>query len=77
MFSIIPLLDKYPIYIDAKIIERIVEPERQIIFRVPWIDDKGEIQVNRGLESSLTVHLGLTKVVLDSINQCMQLQSNS
>jgi len=58
LFSIIPLLDKYPIYIDAKIIERIVEPERQIIFRVPWIDDKGEIQVNRGFRIEFNSALG-------------------
>lgn len=58
LFSIIPLLDKYPIYIDAKILERIVEPERQIIFRVPWIDDKGEIQVNRGFRIEFNSALG-------------------
>jgi glutamate dehydrogenase (NADP+) len=52
------LLDKYPIYIDAKILERIVEPERQIIFRVPWIDDKGEIQVNRGFRIEFNSALG-------------------
>jgi len=58
LFSIIPLLDKHPIYIDAKILERIVEPERQIIFRVPWIDDKGEIQVNRGFRIEFNSALG-------------------
>jgi len=58
LFSIIPLLDKYPIYIDAKILERIVEPERQIIFRVPWVDDKGEIQVNRGFRVEFNSALG-------------------
>jgi glutamate dehydrogenase (NADP+) len=58
LFSIIPLLDKYPIYIDAKILKRIVEPERQIIFRVPWIDDKGEIQVNRGFRIEFNSALG-------------------
>ncbi len=46
--SIKPVLEKHPEYRKAKILERIVEPERIIIFRVPWVDDKGEVQVNRG-----------------------------
>ncbi|HEY8353494.1 MAG TPA: NADP-specific glutamate dehydrogenase [Methylophilaceae bacterium] len=46
--SLRPLLDKDPKYKKHNIIERIVEPERQIIFRVPWIDDKGNVQVNKG-----------------------------
>jgi len=46
--SLRPLLDKDPKYKKHNIIERIVEPERQIIFRVPWIDDKGHVQVNKG-----------------------------
>ncbi|MEF3254386.1 MAG: NADP-specific glutamate dehydrogenase [Deferribacterales bacterium] len=58
LYSIIPLLERYPIYLDAKILERIVEPERQIIFRVPWIDDKGEIQVNRGFRIEFNSALG-------------------
>ena len=43
--AIIPFMENHPKYKDAKILERIVEPERTIIFRVPWVDDKGEIQV--------------------------------
>ncbi len=43
-----PCIDKHPEYKRAKILERIVEPERVIMFRVPWVDDKGEVQVNRG-----------------------------
>lgn len=43
-----PVLRKHPEYADQKIIERICEPERQIIFRVPWMDDRGEVQINRG-----------------------------
>jgi glutamate dehydrogenase (NADP+) len=58
LYSIVPLLERYPIYLDAKILERIVEPERQIIFRVPWIDDKGEIQVNRGFRIEFNSALG-------------------
>src|SRR5690606_27215302 len=46
--SIAPLIDKHPEYLDAGILQRIVEPERQIIFRVPWVDDQGDVQVNRG-----------------------------
>jgi glutamate dehydrogenase (NADP+) len=46
--SLEPCLDKHPEYKRAKILERIVEPERVIVFRVAWVDDKGEVQVNRG-----------------------------
>ncbi|MCL2077929.1 MAG: NADP-specific glutamate dehydrogenase [Oscillospiraceae bacterium] len=43
-----PFINEHPQYEKEKVLERMVEPERQIIFRVPWVDDKGEIQVNRG-----------------------------
>ncbi len=46
--SLIPFIEENPKYRDAKILERIVEPERVLMFRVPWLDDKGEVQVNRG-----------------------------
>jgi hypothetical protein len=46
--AVIPYMEEHPKYKTAKILERIVEPERTLIFRVPWVDDKGEIQVNRG-----------------------------
>jgi len=46
--SIAPFVDANPIYERESILERLVEPERQIIFRVPWVDDSGKIQVNRG-----------------------------
>ena len=46
--TIIPVLEKNPQYKEAKILERLIEPERVISFRVPWEDDKGEFQVNRG-----------------------------
>lgn len=42
------VLNRHPEYRSAKILERIVEPERVILFRVPWMDDQGEVQVNRG-----------------------------
>ncbi|MGK5094240.1 NADP-specific glutamate dehydrogenase [Deltaproteobacteria bacterium TL4] len=53
-----PVIVKYPQYAERKIIERICEPERQIIFRVPWRDDKGEVQVNRGFRVEFNSALG-------------------
>ncbi|MCK5174190.1 MAG: glutamate dehydrogenase, partial [Planctomycetes bacterium] len=41
--SLGPVIEKHPEYVDAKILDRIVEPERQIMFRVPWQDDKGNV----------------------------------
>ena len=43
-----PVINKRPDLVEANVVERIVEPDRQIIFRVPWVDDQGKIQVNRG-----------------------------
>jgi glutamate dehydrogenase (NADP+) len=74
--SLAVVLDKKPIYRKYKVLERMVEPERVIMFRVPWIDDKGEIQINKayrvemnsaigpykgGLRLHPTVYLGLLK----------------
>ena len=56
--SLVPVLEKHPEYIEAKILERIVEPERQIIFRVPWQDDKGNIHINRGFRFEFNSALG-------------------
>ena len=56
--SLIAYLEKNPNYQKAKILERIVEPERVIIFRVPWLDDKGEVQVNRGFRIQMNSALG-------------------
>jgi glutamate dehydrogenase (NADP+) len=58
LVSLRPLVDKYPKYKQHKIIERIVEPERQILFRVNWVDDKGEIQVNKGFRIEFNSALG-------------------
>lgn len=58
LYSLQPLLDKYPKYRKHKIIERIVEPERQIMFRVNWLDDNGEIQVNKGFRIEFNSALG-------------------
>jgi glutamate dehydrogenase (NADP+) len=56
--SLSPVVDKRPEYVDASIIERICEPERQIIFRVPWVDDAGEVQINRGFRVEFNSALG-------------------
>jgi len=56
--SLGPVLDKHPEYVEARILDRMVEPERQIIFRVPWQDDKGEVHVNRGFRFEFNSALG-------------------
>lgn len=56
--SVMPHLEKNPKYLKAKILERMVEPERLIIFRVPWLDDKGEVQVNRGYRIEMNSAIG-------------------
>lgn len=56
--AVIPFMEANPKYKVAKILERIVEPERTILFRVPWLDDKGEIQVNRGYRVEFNSAIG-------------------
>jgi glutamate dehydrogenase (NADP+) len=56
--SLPPVLDENPEYIDARILERVVEPERVIMFRVPWIDDNGKVQVNRGFRVQFNSAIG-------------------
>ena len=56
--SVVPLLEKHPEYKKHKILERMVEADRIITFRVPWVDDKGEIQVNRGFRVQMSSTLG-------------------
>jgi glutamate dehydrogenase (NADP+) len=58
MESIKPVLDQNPIYRRARIPERLVEPERVIMFRVPWMDDQGVIQVNRGFRVQMNSAIG-------------------
>ncbi len=53
-----PFLDKYPQYRKAKIFERMCEPERAFIFRVPWIDDNGEYRMNRGFRVQMNSAIG-------------------
>jgi len=52
------VLDRHPEYRKAKILERIVEPERVIMFRVPWLDDQGHVQVNRGFRIEMNSAIG-------------------
>jgi glutamate dehydrogenase/leucine dehydrogenase len=56
--SLIPFIEEHPKYKDAKVLERIAEPERVIMFRVPWLDDKGEVQVNRGFRIEMNSAIG-------------------
>lgn len=56
--SISPVLEAHPAFADAGILERLVEPERQIMFRVPWVDDAGALQVNRGFRVQFSSVLG-------------------
>ena len=56
--SLRPVIDANPKYQDLNLIERIVEPERQIIFRVPWVDDNGKVQVNRGYRVQFNSAIG-------------------
>lgn len=56
--SLEPVLRKNPQYVDAAVLERLCEPERQIIFRVPWVDDSGRVQINRGFRVEYNSALG-------------------
>src|SRR5699024_10520874 len=56
--TLVPVLGQHPEYAEAKLLERICEPERQIIFRVPWVDDTGEVQINRGFRVEFNSALG-------------------
>ncbi len=56
--SVMVVIDRHPEYRKAKILERITEPERVIMFRVPWLDDKGNVQVNRGYRIEMNSAIG-------------------
>ncbi len=56
--SLGPVLRKHSDYVDAAVLQRICEPERQIIFRVPWVDDAGRVQINRGFRVEFNSALG-------------------
>jgi glutamate dehydrogenase (NADP+) len=56
--SLAPVIERHPEYRAARILERMVEPERVIMFRVPWVDDRGEIQINRGYRIQMNSAIG-------------------
>lgn len=56
--SLVPFIEENPQYREAKILDRMVEPERVIMFRVPWLDDKGDIQINRGYRIEMNSAIG-------------------
>jgi len=56
--SVVRVLDRHPEYRHAKILERILEPERVILFRVPWLDDRGEVQIHRGFRIEMNSAIG-------------------
>lgn len=53
-----PVIDEHPEFEEAGILERLVEPERQIVFRIPWVDDSGKVRVNRGFRVQFNSALG-------------------
>ncbi|GAA2262912.1 MULTISPECIES: NADP-specific glutamate dehydrogenase [Streptomyces] len=53
-----PVLEAHPEYVEARIVERLCEPERQLMFRVPWVDDQGTVRVNRGFRVEFNSALG-------------------
>ncbi len=58
MTSLAPMVEKHPEFIKAKIYDRITVPDRAILFRVPWVDDRGEVQVNRGFRVQFNNAIG-------------------
>ena len=56
--SLLPVIEQTPKYSEYKVLERFVEPERVLMFRVPWIDDKGQIQINRGFRIQMSSVIG-------------------
>ena len=58
LVSLEPVVEKRPDFIESGVIERMVEPERQIVFRVPWVDDSGKVQVNRGFRVQFNSAIG-------------------
>ncbi|MFF1697713.1 NADP-specific glutamate dehydrogenase [Streptomyces sp. NPDC058257] len=56
--SLAPALERHPEYVETGIVERLCEPERQLAFRVPWVDDQGDVRVNRGFRIEFSSALG-------------------
>lgn len=72
IFSVVPVLEKNPSFIKERLLERMLEPERLISFRVTWMDDKGQIQINRGYRVQMNSAIGPYKGGLrfhPSVNQ--------
>ncbi len=59
--SLEPVMEKHPEYVEQRILERIAEPERVVMFRVPWLDDQGNVQINRGFRVEFNSAIGLYK----------------
>ena len=58
LLSLVPVIERHPEYIETGLLERFVEPERQIMFRVPWVDDNGKPQLNRGFRVQFNSGIG-------------------
>ncbi len=58
LMSVYPVVEDTPAYREARILERLVEPERVVMFRVPWVDDEGQIQINRGFRIEMNSAIG-------------------
>lgn len=56
--SVMPVVEANPVYRKMKVLERLVEPERVLIFRVPWVDDQGNVQINRGFRIQMNSAIG-------------------
>ncbi|HET6440424.1 MAG TPA: Glu/Leu/Phe/Val dehydrogenase dimerization domain-containing protein, partial [Anaeromyxobacter sp.] len=56
--SLTLVFERHPEYVAARVLERIIEPERVIMFRVPWLDDQGQVQVNRGFRIEMNSAIG-------------------
>ena len=56
--SLVLVFERHPEYRSARILERMVEPERVVLFRVPWMDDRGEVQINRGFRIEMNSAIG-------------------
>src|SRR5215470_10440595 len=56
--SLAPVLERHPEYRSARVLERIIEPERVVMFRVPWVDDQGRVQINRGFRIEMNSAIG-------------------
>ena len=58
LFSLVPVLDETPSYRESGVVEYLIEPDRQILFRVPWVDDHGKLQINRGYRVQFSNAIG-------------------